>query len=34
VLLAGVDDALHLHPDDAELKAHADANDFPSRFRK
>jgi ferredoxin len=26
--------ALKLHPDDAELKAKAEKNDFPSRFRK
>lgn len=26
--------AIKLHPDDSELKTKADANDFPSRFRK
>jgi hypothetical protein len=26
--------ALKLHPDDAELKSRADANEYPSRFRK
>jgi hypothetical protein len=26
--------ALLLHPDDAELKARAEKNDYPSRFRK
>ena len=26
--------AIALHPDDAELKGHSDAGDFPSRFRK
>lgn len=26
--------ALRLHPDDAELKRKAEANDFPSRFRE
>ena len=26
--------ALKLHPDDAELKKKAEANDYPSRFRK
>jgi ferredoxin len=25
--------ALRLHPEDAELKRHAEANEFPSRFR-
>jgi ferredoxin len=26
--------ALKIHPDDSDLKAKAEANDFPSRFRK
>ena len=26
--------ALKLHPDDAQLKARADQNEYPSRFRK
>ncbi|HQP36432.1 MAG TPA: YfhL family 4Fe-4S dicluster ferredoxin [Polyangiaceae bacterium] len=26
--------AIELHPDDDELKARIDANDFPSRFRR
>ena len=26
--------AIRLHPDDAELKKRASADDFPSRFRK
>lgn len=26
--------ALHLHPDDSELKARADSNSYPSRFKK
>ena len=26
--------AIKLHPDDADLKKKADANDYPSRFRK
>lgn len=26
--------AIQLHPDDAQLKARAAANDYPSRFRK
>ena len=35
----GDEDARHvrrrrLHPDDAELKKRAEANDYPSRFRK
>jgi ferredoxin len=26
--------AIRLHPEDSQLKARADSNDFPSRFRK
>jgi ferredoxin len=29
-----LDRALKLHPDDEELRARAEANEFPSRFRK
>ena len=29
-----IERALRLHPDDAELKKRAEANDYPSRFRK
>jgi hypothetical protein len=29
-----IERALKLHPDDAKLKQGADANNYPSRFRK
>jgi len=29
-----LDRARKLHPDDAQLKARAETNEFPSRFRK